>query len=145
VPVRDEPSAAEIHAEQTQGRDAPEAISARDESLLDTYWKLIELGGQAVVTEGQRREPHLILHREGSRVSAHGGCNRLAGSYRLNQERLTFGKLIATRMACEPGFRQEARFTAALAACAAWRVQGPFLELLDEAGKSLARFEVRHL
>jgi hypothetical protein len=24
-------------------------------------------------------------------------------------------------------------------------VQGPFLELLDEAGKSLARFEVRHL
>jgi len=145
APVRHEPSAAEIRTEQAQRPRAQDAISARNESLLDTYWRLIELGERPVVANRQQREPHLILHREASRVSAYGGCNRLSGSYRLAQERLTFGKLVSTRMACEPGLRQEAGFAAVLAACAAWRVAGPHLELFDEAGRRVARFEVRHL
>jgi heat shock protein HslJ len=145
VPVRSEPSAAEIRAGQAPGRGAQAGVAPRDEPLLDTYWKLVELGGRPVVLQGQQREPHLILHREGSRVSGHGGCNRLNGSYKLAQAQLSFGNLVSTRMACTDGFRQEPAFTAALAACASWRVQGEHLELFDRSGARLARFEVRHL
>lgn len=144
VPARTEPSAAEIRAEQTRAGSGRQG-AMRDESLLDTYWKLVEVGGRPVVAQGQQREPHLILHRDGSRVSAHSGCNRLTGSYRLADEKLSFGSLSSTRMACNPAYRQEPAFSAALAACVRWRVQGQYLELFDEAGLRVARFEVRHL
>jgi copper homeostasis protein (lipoprotein) len=134
-----EPSAAEVRE-----RDKSQA-DVHDEVLLDTYWKLVELRGEPVVVGEAQREPHLILHREGTRVSGYGGCNRLAGSYRLAGDRLAFGRLAGTRMACRGGFEDEEEFAAALAASVAWRIEGEHLELFDERGTRVARFAVRHL
>ena len=145
IAVHAEPSAAEIRAREAKMREAPGAAALPEESLLNTYWKLVTLRGAPVVAGEQQREPHLILHREGNRVSAHGGCNRLAGGYTLAGQRLAFGPLVGTRMACRGGFQDEAGFAAALEASASWRIDGQYLELYDQAGERLARFEVRHL
>lgn len=145
VPVRDEPSAAEIRSDEAWASGGRNGAFGRNESLLDTYWKLIELGGAPVAAHQNQREPHLILYRTDRRASAHGGCNRLTGTYSLARDRLVFGRLVSTRMACTWGVSYEAGLSAALSACAAWRVEGPILELLDAAGSRVARFEVRHL
>ena len=83
--------------------------------LTNTYWKLTELDDQPVVV-GQAREPHLRL-RDVSRTDGSTGCNSFSGTYERAGDRLTFGKLVTTMMACtDPALsRQEQRFLQVLA------------------------------
>lgn len=85
------------------------------DELTNTYWKLTELDGQPVVV-GQAREPHLRL-RDDTRADGSTGCNGFSGTYERAGDRLTFGKLITTLMACvDPALsRQEQRFLQVLA------------------------------
>ena len=110
-------------------------------SLENTYWKLVVLRGQPVIATDRGREPHVILQAAQHRVTGSGGCNRLAGGYTLAGERITFGRTAGTMMACAEGMEQERAFLDALAVVARWRVDGQRLELIDERGDVLARFE----
>ena len=87
----------------------------RSGELTNTYWKLTELDGQPVVV-GKAREPHLRL-RDDSRADGSTGCNSFSGTYERAGDRLTFGKLVTTMMACiDPALsRQEQRFLQILA------------------------------
>ncbi|THF64441.1 META domain-containing protein [Pseudothauera rhizosphaerae] len=115
------------------------AVSASPATtLLDVEWRLIELEGQAVEAGG-RRAAHLILSSDG-RVAGSGGCNRLLGSYRLEGEKLSFGQLAGTRMACLQGMEQERILFDALAKVTRWRTEDGRLALFDEAGTVRARF-----
>lgn len=114
--------------------------------MINTYWKLTVLRGVPVIVGEQQREPHLILQAGTDRVIGHGGCNRFTGGYRTDGARLTIGDVASTRMACfGRGFTDEAGFFRALSEAASWRVRGSQLELSDQAGTLLARFEARHL
>ena len=114
-------------------------------SLVNTYWKLMRLGGAAAtVVEGQR-EPHFILRIAEQRVTGFGGCNQFMGSYAVDGDRLTFGPLAGTRMACPEGMEQEHAFHEALGKTVTWRITGERLEIFDAAGKSLAQFESRYM
>jgi copper homeostasis protein (lipoprotein) len=110
-------------------------------ALQDTYWKLAQLRGQPVDAVERQREAHLVLHTAQQRLAGSGGCNRLAGSYTLDGQRLSFGPTAATRMACAQGMAQEQAFLDALAATVRWRIDAQRLELFDAQGASLARFE----
>ena len=49
------------------------------------------------------------------RVSGSGGCNHIAGQAEIQGERITFGPMISTKMACAPAVMdQESKFLAAL-------------------------------
>jgi putative lipoprotein len=49
------------------------------------------------------------------KIAGSGGCNRIAGKATISGERITFGPMISTRMACAPAVMdQESRFLAAL-------------------------------
>lgn len=111
--------------------------------LEGTYWRLTHLGGQPVPIAPQQREPHLILDPQSRRVSGSGGCNRLFGGYELEGERLVFGQLATTRMACLDGMETEAAFLSALGTVRTWRIAGPHLDLFDDRGGLVARFEAR--
>lgn len=110
-------------------------------TLAGSYWKLTRLGGQPVQRVEGRREPHLIFRTAEQQVSGSTGCNALHGGYQIEGRRLTLGQLGATLMACPQGADQERRFLDALGRVARWRITGTHLELLDEAGAVLARFE----
>ena len=112
-----------------------------DRSLVNTYWKLVDLRGAPVVVTPNQREPHLILQIEANRVVGSGGCNRLSGTYTLNGDFVGFGGMAATRMACPGGgMEQEAAFLQTLGDVKSWRVRGDDLALLDASNATLLKF-----
>jgi heat shock protein HslJ len=113
------------------------------EALEDTYWKLTRLRGAPVRVLEDRREPHLVLRSQETRVTGFGGCNGFGGSYELDGERLSLGPLMGTMMACPGAMDQEHAFMTALEAVRSWRIEGQHLELLDEEGERLLRLEAR--
>jgi len=119
--------------------------SAIEPRLENTYWKLTQLGNEPVIVGERQREPHLILQPEGNRVAGSGGCNRLMGGYQLAGERISFSRMAMTRMACPDGMETERDFVAALEQVKTWKISGQHLELFNESGKLLARFESREL
>lgn len=112
-------------------------------SLVETYWKLVELNGQPVVAQpgGKAREAHMILKIAGNRVQGSGGCNRFFGSYELKPgNRIRFSGIGSTMMAC-PGIESEAVFFRALETADSYAVNGDKLQLHKARMAPLARFE----
>jgi copper homeostasis protein (lipoprotein) len=112
-------------------------------SLEGTAWQLVTLGGEAVTPVEGRPRPGLTLDAATARAAGSDGCNRFTGGYTLAGERLSFGQLASTMMACVDGMDTAGRYTAALAATARFRTLGRHLELYDAAGALLARLEAR--
>ena len=69
-----------------------------------------------------------------------GGCNRLTGGYTLQGDRLSFGHIATTLMACPDMERQ---FLQALGRVTGWKITGQKLTLLDDQGNTVARFQAR--
>ena len=112
-------------------------------ALENTYWKLIQLGENEQLVGKDKQEPHITLRPDQKRVAGTGGCNQLMGAYTLEGERLSFGKLAGTMMACAEGMEQEQAFADALQRTVRWRIVAGKLELLDDSGAVRARFEAR--
>jgi heat shock protein HslJ len=109
-------------------------------SLENTYWKLVELQGEEIVTPAGRREAHLMLLPEEKRVQGFGGCNGFFGSYELEGDRLGFGPIGATRMACPDTGDMEMAFFRVLGPETTFTIDGETLELMSPDGTK-ARFE----
>jgi heat shock protein HslJ len=105
-------------------------------------WNLVEVGGKAVAT-AEQGDPGHILFDPGPppRASGSTGCNRFVGSYTMSDSSLHFGSIATTRMACPGRMEQERAFELALEASRHWRIADGQLELLDEQGDILARFQ----
>ena len=76
-------------------------------------------------------------------MSGSDGCNRIAGSYEVKEDRIAFGQTLGTQMACPGTGEVEQGFRAALQDANRWRSVGDRLELLDAGGVRLAAFEGR--
>lgn len=78
----------------------------------------------------------------GGEVTGTGGCNNYFGEADIDGDRIRFGALGSTRMACpEAVMDQESRYFAALELVRRWRVEPTgLLHLLDEDGVTVVRF-----
>ena len=119
-------------------------VTMADESLRDTYWKLVEVAGDPVATPEGQREAHMVLASEESQVRGHAGCNRFSGSYENEDSRLSFGPLAATMMACLEGMDTEKAFLAALEKADRYEIKGQTMTLYG-GDEVVARFEAVHL
>ncbi|RYH12097.1 YbaY family lipoprotein [Tropicimonas sp. IMCC6043] len=118
---------------------------APDADLIDTFWKLEELGGAEVTAIEGKQDPHLVFLGDGG-YSATVGCNMLRGSVEIGDGTVDFGPAAMTMMACPPPLDEiERSFAKALGAAAGYRITGETLELLDSSDMVLARFHVVHL
>ena len=107
-----------------------------DVSLTNTYWKLLEVGGQPVVVAQQMREPQLVLNGQDGRFAGSGGVNRLMGGYIVDGKGLSFSKVASTMMAGPPeAMQQEQAIVAALGAVRGFSIAGDQLTLLDDYGQ----------
>lgn len=71
-----------------------------------------------------------------------GGCNRYGASYQQQGNRLHFGPIMATRMACAPGvMTREQNWFGRLDRVATAEVRNRMLVLKDGAGHVLARLK----
>lgn len=110
-------------------------------TLTNTYWKLTLLDGTPVIKGKAQTESHFILHADGERIGGSGGCNRLAGTYRIVERKLLLSGIAVTRMACKVGMQQEQEYLQALGKVTGWRIDGQKLVLLDTGGLAVANFE----
>jgi copper homeostasis protein (lipoprotein) len=113
--------------------------------LQETYWKLTRLAGNPVILAEKQREPSLVFRSQDGRVTGFGGCNKLTGSYKLNNDEITFSGVAATQMACLQGMEIEGALFKALKQVRTWKIVGEHLELYDVGGNMLIRFEARAL
>lgn len=115
----------------------PETSSPVPEAnLTNTYWKLLEIGGEEVRIENNQREAHLIFRDDGH-VMGHTGCNSLKGQYGVNEGRIGFLAMAATRMACS-GDTTEGPMLNAMKNTADIVIEGDRMTLLNEQGEQLA-------
>jgi heat shock protein HslJ len=109
-------------------------------ALEGTEWRLVDIGGQpAPAGADTTRQPGFTLIAEGRKVQGSAGCNRMNGTYQLDGEKLKFGPLATTRMAC-PGMQTETAFLKALEATTRYEVNGLSLTLYG-ADTAVARLE----
>jgi putative lipoprotein len=109
----------------------PAPTPAVSTSLHDVVWTLTSIGGKPVT--GDR--PLTLAIASDNRAGGSGGCNEYFAEAMVDGSALSFGPAAATRMACaESVMTQEADYFAALAAIAAYELDGNSLRLLDAAG-----------
>ncbi len=113
--------------------------------LEDTLWVLTRLGDRPVIVEPEQRAPHLVLRSHDQQAAVFGGCNRMTGSYVIDGTAIGFGHMAMTQMACPTGMETETAFARALGAAVRYRLLAHHLELLDEDGAIVARFEALEL
>jgi heat shock protein HslJ len=124
---------------ETESRST--SVTSVSASLENTRWKLTRLGESDVTPASAAQEAYIILDPGTQRVSGSGGCNRLTGHYVLSGHHLRFSQMAGTMMACLQGMETEGAFLQGLGSVDAWKIAGRQLELLDSAGKLVARFE----
>ena len=119
----------------------PEITKAAAISLMDTPWKLTQLGDEVVSTPPGAREISLVLQAHDQRVTGFAGCNLMMGSYVLKGSEIKFDQMGSTRMACEGRMDIEQRYLAMFAGARRWEITAMSLRLLDATGKTVATFE----
>lgn len=98
-------------------------------------------------TDDTDANPHAPTMQFGdARVSGYDGCNQYFTSVTQEGERIHFGPIASTRMACEaePTAAAERRFLAVLAAARFAHYDQDTLVLLDEQQHQLATFSNDH-
>ena len=83
----------------------------------------------------------MVLNSKTKRIAGFGGCNRFTGTYQQIGDRLTFGKMAMTFMACPEEMDTERDFIGALEQVRSWKILGSYLELIDGNGAALTRLE----
>jgi copper homeostasis protein (lipoprotein) len=115
-------------------------------SLTNTYWKVVRLGDTEVAASEDRREPNLILREGDARFTATVGCNQVAGTYLLEDGRISFQPGASALMGCPPPLDDwERQLAHVLSGTEGWRIDGQSLELLDGAGSPLALLQAVYL
>jgi heat shock protein HslJ len=110
--------------------------SAAGNRLIGT-WRLEVVKGHSVL---DKAKTELMLTEDG-RVSTTVGCNRIAGKPKIDGDRITFGLMASTMMACmDPLAQLEANYVAALGATRSFHIEGSNLTFLDDAKTDLIIF-----
>jgi len=116
--------------------------------ILNKYWKLVELYGQPVTMSAtDKKEPHIILHPDGNRLSGSGGCNNLAGTYELKPgNRIRFAQNMATTLLPCNDMEKEKMLIKVLQTADNYSLSGDSVMTLNKARMApLARFIVVYL
>ena len=116
----------------------PGANTNEPTSLDKTSWRLVRMEGQTPAALAALRRS-ISIRFEAGRVVGFSGCNAFSGPYTLSQNRVTFGDLAGTMMACgEPdAARLEEAFKNALSAPATVTIRGDRLTLTNDSGAVL--------
>jgi copper homeostasis protein (lipoprotein) len=113
--------------------------------LGGTEWRLVRLSGADVpAAADSRRQAGLRFLADTQTFAGSSGCNHVTGRYEITGgENLRLTPAAGTLMACTdaPNAALESAFRAALGKVRTFRAVGRWLDLFDEAGAPLARFE----
>lgn len=111
-------------------------------SITGTYWKLVDLNGDAVAGKTSK-EMYLLFDPSQPAFKGHSGCNTLWGELnRGTTDQMRFTYINNTSMNCgTPDI--EASFIQALEAVASYAIAGSTLSLRNSQGATILRLEAR--
>jgi len=109
-------------------------------ALSKNDWQLYSLNAQQYKATEGGKIPKLSFDAQKMQVSGNGGCNSLSGPFTSEKDKLSFGQLATTRMAC-PGDNIEPRFLDALSKTSKFSIYEGKLVLNDSDGKQLMVME----
>jgi len=101
-----------------------------DVSITNTYWKLLEIKGEAVTHSENLKEPYFILKAD-NKIAGFGGCNRFFGNYRVTPTQISLGAMAMTRMMCKGSMELEQNFQKVLQEATHYKIQGENLQLFS--------------
>ena len=102
--------------------------------LEGTTWRVEALPGQDAGALAAAR-PALNVRFDAGRIEGFSGCNRFAGGYAREGDRIRLGSLAGTMMACsEPAMVLESAFRSALAGTLRYAIADGRLRLTSESG-----------
>ena len=114
-----------------------------DSRLEGKNWVLTELNGEEVTFENENRQASLLFDGETGRLSGSDSCNRIMGGYELLEgDRISFGVLASTKMAC-PDMTIADQFTQALAKVDSYAISEGVLSLNQARMAPLVRFRLQ--
>jgi len=123
------------------------ALVQRPLDITEKRWKLIEINGKPVASDGQtgRYGVFIMLYKEEKRVTGSTGCNAINGFYEINPARnqIKFLETTTTLMACQNmALENELNKIFALVDNYTLSADGKFLSLNQAQMAPLARFQV---
>lgn len=102
-----------------------------DVMRLHDIWALESIEGEKVIIdESVRNLPVLEIYVEDERVHGNTGCNVLNGNVEIDEEKISFSKIITTEMAC-PGDLEQ-KFLSALQLVNNYQIEKLRLLLYDD-------------
>jgi putative lipoprotein len=109
--------------------------------LTNTYWKLTQVGEQAVVMpEKQSKEAYLQLQPDG-KAKGFSGCNIFNGSYQQKGNDLSFSPMMSTKKACIAGMDTEASFMLVIGQINYYSIHKDILSVLNDKKQKIAEFK----
>ncbi|OCB71906.1 heat-shock protein [Flavobacterium piscis] len=104
---------------------------------LHDIWVLEELNGFKVfATDYQKELPRIEINSSENKFMGYGGCNAISGSIFYEKDLLRFSKVVATRMACAQGNKED-QFIKALQSTTTYSIGDNRLTLSNPSGKLL--------
>lgn len=99
-------------------------LAEPDAVLAGTKWLLTSAYGSTVSERRGSLQVHMQLNDSDETVFGFAGCNRFGGSYSLEGNKIKFGNVAITMMACPEGGDTEMQFMKALAEVDEYRING---------------------
>jgi len=119
-----------------------DTISPINAPLFETHWKLVELMGHKIQDSSIKKEMYLVLKKTESRVEGNGGCNAFSSTFTLQNNEITFGPLVSTKMFCQ-GIEAENESFKALSSADHYYLKSDTLSLTQGKVLRVAKFEAK--
>ena len=109
-------------------------------SLFDTRWNLVEINQTPIDTSDALKRPYIQFSKEEMKATGNNGCNSFFTNFNTIEERLSFGPVGMTRMACQEWMVNEMAFLAMLQASQRYTIDGYTLLIMDGNGMVVGKF-----
>lgn len=105
-------------------------VQALSAEALVGAWTLTSINGEDVAKLFSDKKPSIEFDADG-KVFGNGGCNSYRGTFKLEENTLSFGPLMSTKMAC-PSLEGEGKFMQLLASPVQATINGETLTFLKD-------------
>ncbi|AXH16073.1 hypothetical protein CP985_11330 [Malaciobacter mytili LMG 24559] len=113
------------------------------QKITNKYWKLTQIENSASMVYPKQREAHILLKEQ--KVAGSDGCNRIMGSYTLNENKITFSRVASTMMACLQGMQQAYKFKINLEKAQNFKIENDKLLIFDKDSNKILEFTAIYL
>ena len=103
---------------------------------LNNQWIISSFGYNDKIETPNLKNIYITLDEKLNTLSGSGGCNNLMGKFTLEGNKISFGKIASTMMACD-NMQQESKFIRALESVTSFKIEGCELFLYKNKTKIL--------